>query len=246
MKKSLILGFALLTSAIYAQDTIAYSIDSEIVDFKSSEVHTYNILDAYEGAKFDSVSRKYNRDGQLTAEKIFNWDSKKERRVYEGMHKHWYDSGKPFYTENYKNGKLDGNLVAFHENGKIRRRDKFKNGKLISGHVWDNEGNELEHFPHFKRPDFPGGKDALITYLKSNIRIPEYLKPGEVRKVIVQFTLDQEGKVSSYKVLDSPEERFYLLETLRVLDEMPAWSPAESFGEKIKIKYKLPVVFRRS
>ncbi|WP_162430865.1 energy transducer TonB [Christiangramia aestuarii] len=245
MKRFFLFGFGLVSAAINAQDTIAYSVNSEIVDFKSPEVETYKILDAFEGSKYDSISQKYNHEGIMVTEKTFNWDAKKERRVYQGIHKHWYDSGKPFYTENYKDGKLDGNLVAYHENGKIRRKDRFKNGKLTNGHVWDEEGNELEHFPHFKRANFPGGKDALIAYLRNNIRLPEYIKTGETHKVLVKFTLDTEGKVAQYKILESPEDRFYTLETLRVLDAMPAWEPTELFGKQVNTFLTIPVVFRK-
>lgn len=246
MRKLLLLGIGLLTSAAYSQDTIAYSVNSEIVDFNSPEVDNYNIIEAYPGPKYDSIFRKYTKEGQLTDEKTFNWNAKNGHRVYEGMHKHWYDSGKPFYTEDYKEGKLHGNLVAFHENGKIRRKDRFKNGKLVNGQVWDEEGNQLEHFPHFKKASFPGGTDALIGYLRNNIRLPEYIKEGETHKVIVKFTLDTEGKVIKYKIIESPEDKFYTLETLRVLDAMPAWEPTELFGEKVKTYFSLPVVFRKS
>lgn len=234
-----------MAAGVYAQDTIAYNENSEIVDFKSSEIYTYTINEAFDG-NFDSISRTYYANGNLKVERTFDRDSENERRLYQGMHKHWYESGKPFFTENYKNGILNGSLVAFHENGKIRRRDLFKKGKLVTGKVWDENGNELEYFPHFKKPEFPGGQFALNQFLKNNIRLPEYIKKGEKHKVIVQFTLDTSGKVSKYKIIESPEDRFYLLETLRVLDAMPAWEPAESFGDKISIRYKLPVVFTRA
>lgn len=246
MRKFLLLSLSFISAGIYAQDTIAYNTNSEIVDFKSQEVDTYLINDAFGGKEFDSISRVYYKNNQIKAEKTFNWDSKKKRRVYEGMHKHWYESGKPFYTENYKNGELNGSLTAFHENGQIRRQDRFKNGKFVTGQIWDEEGKKLDHFPHFKRAKFPGGKDALIGYLRENIRLPEYIKSGEIHKVIVRFTLDTEGKVLSYKIVESPEDKFYTLETLRVLDAMPAWEPTELFGKKIETRFSLPVVFRKS
>ena len=245
MRSLLLLLFILFSSSVFAQDTVVYSKKGEIVDFKSSEIENYIITNSFDG-KFDSISKKYNSNGQLLAEKTFNWNSKKEHRVYEGMHKFYYESGKPFYTEFYKEGKLNGNLVAFHENGQIRRRDRFKNGKLLVGQVWDENGKELPHFPHFRKAEFPGGKEALISYLRENIRLPEYIKKGETHKVFVKFTLDTEGKVASYQILESPEDKFYILETLRVLDAMPAWKPTELFGKKVKTYYTLPIVFAKS
>ena len=246
MKRFFLISLGLISAGAFAQDTIAYNNKSEIVDFKSSDVATYQISEAFSGDKFDSISRTFNKDGQIKPERTFDWDPKKQKRVYQGMHKHWYDSGKPFYTENFKNGNRHGSLVAFHENGKIRRRDVFRNGNLKTGEVWNDQGKKLDYFPHFKKPQFPGGQVALNDFLRKNIRLPEYIQAGEAHKVIVQFTLDTTGKVSSYKVLESPEDRFYLLETLRVLDAMPAWEPAESFGEKVNIRYKIPIVFRKS
>ena len=246
MKLFLFFSLSLIIAGVYAQDTIAYNRKFETVDINSPEVNIYKITRAFEGNKFDSIERTYFKNGQVKIERTFNRNSKNNPKVYEGMHKHWYESGKPFYTEYFRNGKRHGSLVAFHENGKLRRRDLFRKGKLMTGEVWDNDGNELEYFPHFKKPEFPGGQSALSQFLRNNIRLPEYIKAGEMHKVIVQFTLDTNGKVASYNILESPEDRFYLLETLRVLDAMPAWEPAESFGKKVKAMYKIPVIFSKS
>ena len=101
MKRFFLISLGLISAGAFAQDTIAYNNKSEIVDFKSSDVATYQISEAFSGDKFDSISRTFNKDGQIKTERTFDWDPKKQKRVYQGMHKHWYDSGKPFYTENF-------------------------------------------------------------------------------------------------------------------------------------------------
>lgn len=243
IRKFILPVLILYFSAIYSQDTIAYSDDSEIVDIKDPEAVRYKVMDLFKGEVADSIYRYYDIDGKQTSEITFNWDAKEEKHIYEGTHKYWYDSGKPFYTQSYKDGELHGPLVAFHENGKIKRRDRFKKGKFKNGAVWDENGNELEHFPHFIKPEFPGGIKNISVYLREHIRFPADIELGKKYRVVAQFRIDTLGKVEVTKIVEKPNEPFYSEETVRVLEAMPQWKPGESFGDKIGVMYSLPIVF---
>lgn len=181
-------------------------------------------------------------NGQLTSEKTF--DSKKGKMVYQGSHKYWYKSGKPFYTADFKNGELNGKLVAFHENGKLRRKDIFKKGELKSGEVWDENGNKLDYFPHFKPATFPGGNQNLGNYLRENIITPPNASDQKIFKVVVKFLIDTTGKIAEHRILESPANKMFEKESLRILYNMPNWIPGEYFGDKIRVWYALPIVFR--
>ena len=54
----------------------------------------------------------------------------------------YYKSGKPKLERNYKNGKLEGNLISYWENGIIHTKGKYKNSKRIgTWKTFDKKGD---------------------------------------------------------------------------------------------------------
>ena len=45
---------------------------------------------------------------------------------------------------NFKEGKADGLMVGWHENGKKHVEGNFKDGELISEKYWNSKGKEVE------------------------------------------------------------------------------------------------------
>ena len=117
-------------------------------------------------------------------------------------------------------------------------------------------------------PEFPGGMKAMMEYLSSNVKYPvEAQKMGEQGRVIVQFIVEKDGTISNAKVVKS--NRFVLAqvpteggvvtkletsegpviheleaEALRVVKEMPKWTPGKQNGKPVRVKYNIPVSFR--
>ena len=104
----------------------------------SSSAQFYKITEKVEGKKYDFIRRTYWMNGQIKAEQSYYLEG--DRHVYQGQHRHWYESGKAFYMADYRKGTLDGNLVAFWENGQKKRQDRFRNGEFVSGKVWNEQG----------------------------------------------------------------------------------------------------------
>ena len=50
--------------------------------------------------------------------------------VNNGPYQIHYESGKIKQTGNYKNGKLDGEIILYYEDGKIQQKQYYKDGKL--------------------------------------------------------------------------------------------------------------------
>jgi TonB family protein len=93
-------------------------------------------------------------------------------------------------------------------------------------------------------PTFPGGERALLMHLVNHIRYPaEAREKGIQGTVVVAFIVDESGKLSDLQVLRSVgggcDE-----ETIRVVRQMPVWEPGVQNGEKVKVKYTLPVKFK--
>lgn len=104
---------------------------------------------------------------------------------------------------------------------------------------------EIEVEPVFtgKRPEFPGGEEGLSRWLKGNLKYPEVARRmGVEGNVIVEFIIGEDGKTSDVRVLESLH-RLCDNEAIRLVESMPAWSPAEENGVKIPLKFTLTVPF---
>lgn len=94
------------------------------------------------------------------------------------------------------------------------------------------------------QPRYPGGTNALMAYLRDNIKYPaEAANAGIQGKVIVQFVVGKDGTVRDVKPIRniSPELD---AEAVRVVAAMPKWVPGYQRGEAVNVRYTLPVNFR--
>ena len=95
-----------------------------------------------------------------------------------------------------------------------------------------------------KMPQYPGGDKELFKYLATTVRYPvEAQKNGIQGRVICSFIVKKDGAIDSVKVLRFVNS--YLdNEAIRVIKNMPNWTPGEQRGEKVNVKYTLPINFK--
>lgn len=96
-----------------------------------------------------------------------------------------------------------------------------------------------------KIAEFPGGMNALMQWLITNIRFPESQRnvdTGKKNRVVVSFTIDTNGKVKNPEILKGVNEAFNS-EALRVVNSMPDWTPATVNGKPTESTYTLPINF---
>ena len=96
--------------------------------------------------------------------------------------------------------------------------------------------------PDERNPEFPGGQEALIRFLRNNLYTPEELQVGEKKTVQVRFKVDTDGSISSVEIIQSGTALFDK-EVIRVCKKMPRWKPAFQNGSNIAVSYMLPVTF---
>ena len=95
-----------------------------------------------------------------------------------------------------------------------------------------------------KMPEYPGGEQALIEFLSNNIKYPVTAQDKGIQgRVIIGFIIDKEGKVKQATVLRGVDAELDK-EALRVVNLLENWVPGEQKGEKVSVRYTLPISFR--
>lgn len=93
-------------------------------------------------------------------------------------------------------------------------------------------------------PSFPGGISGLRTYLNQNIRYPaEAQETCAQGRVVVSFVVGKDGHISDVTVLRSVDPSLDK-EAVRVIRNMPRWTPGKQGGEPVRVRYNVPVSFR--
>ncbi|RLD50337.1 MAG: hypothetical protein DRI97_17195, partial [Bacteroidetes bacterium] len=92
-------------------------------------------------------------------------------------------------------------------------------------------------------PKFTGGLPALKTYIYSNLEYPENVKnKGIEGEAIVRFLVNEKGEVVNGEVLRSSNQEFDA-PALRVVKEMPDWTPGMQRGKAVKVWYVISIKF---
>jgi protein TonB len=88
-------------------------------------------------------------------------------------------------------------------------------------------------------PEFPGGLDKFIAYIKANFKMPK--NAGDIKgRMIINFIIEKDGSVTNVKVmrgLSSDIDK----EAQRVISESPKWEPDLQFGKPVRVAYSVPI-----
>jgi|GEM_PF-305404 len=93
-------------------------------------------------------------------------------------------------------------------------------------------------------PEFPGGVQGLLNYMRETIMYPPQARKDSIQgRVLVTFVINKDGSIVEPEVVKSAHP---LLdeEALRMVEKMPAWKPGEQNGKPVRVKYTIPVNFR--
>ena len=94
-----------------------------------------------------------------------------------------------------------------------------------------------------KQPEFQGGTAGLMKFLSENINYPKEAKEKGIQgRVILNFVVEKDGSVSDVKIVRG-QDPLLDAEATRVIPLMPNWTPGLQKGERVRVRYTLPVVF---
>lgn len=112
----------------------------------------------------------------------------------------------------------------------------------------DSAAKANENTPYIKvekMPTFQGGDlNRFVVWMQSQIQYPaEAVEKGISGRVIFSFVVEKDGSMSDFTVLASPD-KLLSDEVERVFNSAPkAWTPGEQNGEKVSVKFTVPIVF---
>ena len=93
-------------------------------------------------------------------------------------------------------------------------------------------------------PEFPGGTQALLDYLRKNIKYPAICRENNIQgRVLVSFVVNKDGAIVDPEVVRGVNPSLDK-EALRVISGMPNWKPGSQRGKPVRVKYTVPVNFR--
>lgn len=95
-----------------------------------------------------------------------------------------------------------------------------------------------------EQPSFPGGQGALMQWLRDNIKYPVIAAENGIEgRVIVQFVVSKTGSISDVRVARGVDPSLDK-EAVRVVSNMPNWTPGKQNGTTVNVRYTLPVTFK--
>jgi TonB family protein len=93
-------------------------------------------------------------------------------------------------------------------------------------------------------PQFPGGIDALKTYVAASMKYPTIaLENGIHGQVFVKFVVDKTGNITNAKISRGVDPSLDK-EALRIVNSLPNWTPGKQNGEAVDVAYEMPVNFK--
>jgi TonB family protein len=138
-----------------------------------------------------------------------------------------------------KNGKWTGKLA----DSTVYYTEIYDAGKLKEGICFVN-GEKITYQDKTLMPKFKGGVTEFYKFLSQNIVYPvDALRMGISGKVYISFVVCEDGSLCDY-VLEKGIRRDIDNEAMRVVKKMSGkWKPGEIRGQKVRVKYNLPVNF---
>lgn len=107
----------------------------------------------------------------------------------------------------------------------------------------NNSNDSIIEHPD-QEASFPGGPDAMQQYIADNIEYPPAaMKSGKQGRVFVEFVVNTDGSISDVKILRGVSEALDN-ESVRIINTMPNWVPAQLGDENVRARCRVPFNFK--
>ena len=128
-------------------------------------------------------------------------------------------------------------VIVFAPAGANAQNKKVKKAQTHKDTTTDNKVYDVCE----QMPIYEGGDAALLKYLTDSVKYPELAKKHGVQgRVVIGFIVEKDGSLTNVKVLRAVD-RALDAEVLRLVKGMPKWIPGRQNGQRVRVKYLLPI-----
>lgn len=139
------------------------------------------------------------------------------------------------YVYVFKKG--DNDIYSKKEQNEKESKSKEEQNESESNKIFN--GDDVD-----QQPSFPGGTNALNTFILSNLKYPVWAQEKGIQgRVVVKFIVEKDGSISNVEV-DRSVSTSLDNEAMRVVKAMPKWIPGQINGKAVKVECSHPFVFR--
>ena len=128
-------------------------------------------------------------------------------------------------------------VIVFAPAGVNAQNKKVKKAQTHKDTTTDDKVYEVCE----QMPTYEGGDAALLKYLGENLKLPEEdQERGMQGRMVVGFIVEKDGSLTNVEVL-RPVDIAFDAEVLRVVKGMPKWIPGRHNGQRVRVRYLLPI-----
>ncbi len=125
------------------------------------------------------------------------------------------------------------------------KSSKWSRAKALYDQVPANDDPEKVFQVVEVQPEFPGGQQEMMKYLRSTLKYPEAARAAGVEgRAFVQFVVKADSSISDVQIMRTSGDESLDAEALRVVKSMPKWKPAMNKGKAVNVKFVLPIVYK--
>lgn len=144
----------------------------------------------------------------------------------------------------YKDGFRQGIWTGRYADGSYFYEEQYDKGVCTAGKARSSGADTVRYTDGGHAPEFAGGMQGLGQFLAQNLRYPAEAQRARVQgQVFISFVVCTDGSLCDYEVIKSVDPTVDQ-EALRVVKAMSGrWKPGVQRGEKVRVKYNLPINF---
>lgn len=168
--------------------------------------------------------------------------------IQDGLFTFYYASGIKHYEGNYCNGAVCGKWIKYDERGNIIDTINYEY-KTRECQPYDTSYNSylkkdslnyviVDNMPRFRSKEYEHFND----YVQKNMFIPPLVNKYKITgSVEIEFTVDMDGSLCNFNVINENANKSIVKEALRILFNSPKWKPAVSNEYPVPVKYMMPM-----
>lgn len=177
----------------------------------------------------------YAESGLLLAKRRFSSDGEVEYQTFYS----YFENGMLQYSLSYK-GVIFDSAKKYEYTDAIRYSEQ--QGFYKSEEVISNSSDIQRPITIVEETaEFPGGEEGLFKYLSENMKYPaESRGTNRQGTCYASFVVEPDGTITNVQIIRGVD--IYLdFEVMRVVENMPKWSPGKMNGKPVRQLYNMPL-----